>query len=119
MIKKEDDQGGRHLLGSEVNGTDLELEVTSHDMTGRIVHLLVSSIESLLAGWFPTAKYERFIRVGEGESSVDELLATLMNIKSQRAFFRLSGCKDWKRTKKGRGGKNSQKRNIVSNHSQV
>lgn len=90
---KEDDEGGRHFLGSELSGSDLELEVTSHDVSGRIVHLLVSAIESLLAGWFPSAKYERFIRVGQGESSVDELLATLMNIKSQRAFFRLSGCK--------------------------
>jgi hypothetical protein len=105
----EDDQGARHLLGAEVNESDLELEgctfhiciwffrllllthsmllVTSFDYSGKVVHLLVSAIESLLAGWFPSLKYERFIKLGDGESSVDELLSTLMNIKVCNVLF--------------------------------
>ncbi len=90
-ILEEDDT--RHLLSAQLSGRDLELEVTTSDFSGRIVHLFVSATDSFFSGWFPNAEYKRFIKMrgSNGEASVDELLQTLMSITSQEAFFRLSG----------------------------
>ena len=89
----EEDDGTRHLLSVRlVNETDVELDVTTPDWSGKIMHLLVSATESLIRGWFPSSVYTRHIRMSTGgEASVDELLQTLMSISSQRDFYRLSG----------------------------
>ena len=68
------------------------LQVTTLDRSGKVMHILVSATESLLRGWFPATAYTRHIRMESGaEASVDDLLSMLMDIRSKENFHRLSG----------------------------
>ncbi len=59
-------------------------DVTTSDRSGRVLHLISTTVEGLVRGWFPGSHFKRFVVSGEHELDLDILSEELMKIASKQ-----------------------------------
>ena len=59
-------------------------DITSSDRSGRVLHLVATTVEGLVRGWFPGSYFKRLVISGEHELDLDALGEELMKIASKQ-----------------------------------